>query len=274
MGRRWGRKVSVADKASWDPALYERFKMERAQPFHDLLARVPEIPVRLAADLGCGTGELTRALLDRWPGAEIIGVDNSTEMLAKGSRHPRTGLTLVHADLREWRPPRPIDLVFSNAALHWVPDHATLLARLAGMLAPGGVVAVQVPNNRGEAAYAILDRILSSPAWKGRVPADGTRVTVEAPAWYLARLRELGLEPEVWETIYYHRLPDAAALVGWLAGSTLRPVLTGLAPGEEADLLEELRSGIAEAYAPGPAGLVFPFRRLFFVAGRPPAGHP
>ncbi len=256
----------MADRASWDPAQYERFKDERGRPFRDLLDRVPPIPMRLAADLGCGTGELTRELLLRWPDAEVLGVDNSAEMLAKGSRGLPAGLRLANADIREWRAPRPLDLIFSNAAFHWVPDHAALLARLAGMLAPGGVIAAQIPNNRAEAAYVLLDRILASPGWARRVPAGATRVTVESPAWYLARLRGLELEPQVWETIYYHRLADSAGVVEWLKGSTLRPVLTALPPEAGQELLEELREAVARAYPAGPAGVVFPFRRLFFVA--------
>ena len=252
----------------WDPAQYERFKKERALPFHDLLARVPPIPVRSAADLGCGTGELTRLLAERWPGAEVFGVDQSTEMLARGRESGAAGVTLVEADLRDWRPPRPLDLEISNAALHWVPGHSGLLETLAGWLAPGGVLAVQVPNNRSEPAYSAMEQVLSSPGWALKVPADAARVTVESPAWYLARLQELGLEPQVWETIYYHRPPDAAAVVEWLKGSTLRPVLDRLTEEEGNDFVEELRQRIAALYPGGPAGVVFPFRRLFFVAQR------
>ncbi len=243
----------------WDPEQYERFRKERAQPFFDLLSRIPEASVRFAADLGCGTGELTRHLLAKWPQARIWGVDDSKEMLERArAGEPDARLTFLESDLRRWHRPEPLDCIVSNAALHWVPDHRELLARLVSELAPGGVLAVQIPNNREEAAF----RLLASLA------KDSLRYTVETCEWYLECLSELGLEGEAWETIYYHQLPDAGAILEWLKGAALRPILSSLDFEEASELLTRLGSDIAELYPVGKLGVIFPFRRLFFVARR------
>src|SRR5881628_3399415 len=142
----------------WDAAQYDRFKRERSRPFFDLLARIPAGPVQRAADLGCGNGRLTRTILERWPMAEVWGVDSSAEMLARAQASPALpNLHFVRQDLLDWRPPLPLDLVVSNAALQWVPDHERVMRSLADLLRPAGVLAVQIPNNQGEAAYRILD---------------------------------------------------------------------------------------------------------------------
>lgn len=223
--------------------------------------------MRAAADLGCGTGELTRLLLARWPAAHVWGVDLSAAMLGRApAAGSKESLKLVRADLRRWTPPESLDLVISNAALHWVSDHRALLRRLASLLAPEGVLAVQIPNNRAEAAYGIADRILSSLGRELSLPEVGRSFTIAPPSSYLSWLDLLGLDADLWETIYYHTLPDPAAIVEWLKGTTLRPVLTSLSPAEGAVFLERLAPEIARAYPAGPAGVIFPFRRLFFVA--------
>lgn len=242
---------------TWDPDQYQRFERERARPFYDLLSRIPEVQVRAAADLGCGTGKLTRHLAAKWPQARIWGVDDSREMLerARGGE-PEPRLVFVEADLRHWRAPDRLDCIVSNAALHWVPEHGELLADLAAQLTQRGVLAVQIPNNREEPAFQLLASLAK----------DSLRYTVESSEWYLARLTELGLEAEVWETIYYHQLPDAAAVLEWLKGAALRPVLSSLDSEAAAELLSRLGEGIADLYPTGKRGVVFPFRRLFFTA--------
>ncbi|HRC85200.1 MAG TPA: EAL domain-containing protein, partial [Thermoanaerobaculia bacterium] len=143
--------------AQWDPAQYERFRAERSRPFFDLLARVPELDVRHGADLGCGTGELTLELARRWPAARFWGVDNSAAMLARAQALPaQPGLGFVETDLARWRPDAPLDLAFSNAAFQWVPGHPGLLAHLASALAPGGVLAVQLPHNYHEPSHVAV----------------------------------------------------------------------------------------------------------------------
>ena len=252
----------------WDPGRYQRFAQERAQPFRDLVARLPEGPVRFAADLGCGTGELTRELRARWPGAQIFGVDHSDEMLARVAAGPADPeLRFVRADLGTWQPPHPLDRLVSNAALQWVPDHGALLERLASLLAPGGWLGVQVPNNYAEPAYRALAELAASSRWAGRL-AGARHPGVESPDWYLTRLVALGLDADVWETTYIHRLPGPGAVVEWMEGTVLRPVLARLAPDEAAQFRAELTARVAADHPVGPCGVLFHFRRIFFVARR------
>jgi len=252
----------------WDAQQYSRFKAERSQPFHDLLARVPDRAVERAADLGCGDGELTRTLLQRWPGAEVWGVDSSEEMLERALASPAPpNLRFVREDLRTWRPPRPLDLIISNAVLQWVPDHAGLVGALVDRLAPEGVLAVQVPNNRDEAAHRILEGLVGEAPWAGRLRGVH-RPAVESPAFYEERLGALGFEIRIWETVYGHRLAGPAEVIEWLKGTTLRPILTALSAADAAGFLAALNERVAPAYRPEAEGIVFPFRRLFFVAQR------
>jgi trans-aconitate 2-methyltransferase len=254
----------------WDPAQYAQFRRERAQPFYDLLARIPDCDARAVADLGCGSGELTRELHARWPKAEVWGVDQSAEMLACATSLPaRARLSFVRSELRAWQPERPLDLIISNAALHWVPDHAQLLGHLVRLLAPGGVLGVQIPNNREEASHRILEELSAAEPWASRLRGVQGPQPIASAAWYLERLSHLGLEAQAWETIYYHRLPAPSAIVDWLKGTALRPALAVLPEADARDFESALRERIAHAYAQGPHGVIFPFRRLFFVARAP-----
>lgn len=233
------------------------------------MGRVRRDDVRTIADAGCGDGALTRSLLDRWPTAGIWGIDSSKEMLARAPSAP--GLRFERADLRDWSPPAPLDLVISNAVLHWVPDHAEVLRLLAGWLAPSGVLAVQMPNNRSETAYKEAGALADEPRWRDRLRGVAWDVVVEPPGFYLDRLTALGFETELWETIYYHRLARASEIVEWIKGTALRPILTALTEREGECFLAELNERVAPGYTGGAQGVLFPFRRLFFVAGRRPA---
>jgi len=254
----------------WDPAQYERFRGERARPFFDLLARVPGGPVRRVADLGCGTGELTRTLLERWPQAKIWGVDHSEEMLARAAEGPASHrFRFVCADLASWEPEAPLDRIVSNAALQWLPDHGELLERLTRFLAPEGALAVQVPHNRGEGAFRLLDELVVEAPWRERLRAAGRRPSIETPAFYAERLLGLGLEIELWETVYHHRMAGAPEIVEWMKGTALRPLLAVLTPPEQTEFLDALVARVTPLHPRGPHGIFFPFRRLFFVARRP-----
>jgi trans-aconitate 2-methyltransferase len=262
--------MTSATSHRWDPAQYERFRGERARPFFDLVGRIPDGSVRRVADLGCGTGELTRTLLERWPRADVIGVDNSQEMLARaeaGPAEPR--LRFVRADLASWEPAAPLDRIVSNAALQWLPDHGPLLERLTRFLAPEGALAVQVPHNRGEGAFRALDELVLEAPWRECFANAERRPSIETPLFYAERLLGLGCEVELWETTYHHRMAGAPEVVEWMKGTALRPLLAALSAPQQQEFLASLVARVAPLFPRGPHGIFFPFRRLFFVARKP-----
>ena len=258
---------------SWDPQQYQRFGNERARPFFDLLARIPDGEVRSAADLGCGPGNLTATLVDRWPNATVWGVDSSPDMLASATQlptHPR--LYFMQADLATWRPEQPLDRVVSNAAVQWVPDHAAVLSHLLNILTPGGVLAVQMPNNFDEAAHQLLAQLVRQEPWASAIGRWQERYFVQTATWYTDTLHRLGfVDVDVWETIYYHALQGSDAVLEWMKGTALRPVFTRLATEQHAAFLTEYREKLRAAYSEQSYGTVFPFRRLFFTAKKPDA---
>lgn len=256
--------------ACWDPQQYQRFSSERSRPFFDLLARTPTNDVRAAADLGCGPGNLTRTLVDRWPEATVWGVDSSPDMLAEAERqavHPR--LHFIQADLADWRPKQALDCIVSNAAIQWVPDHERVLAHLLNILAPGGVLAVQMPNNFDEAAHKLLAEIVRQEPWVSAIGHWQERYFVQTAGWYAETLHRLGyVEVDVWETIYYHLLQGPDAVLEWMKGTALRPVFTRLAAEQQGPFLAAYGTKLREAYLERAHGTILPFRRLFFVARR------
>jgi trans-aconitate 2-methyltransferase len=251
---------------SWDPNQYLRFGRERARPFVDLVAAIPTTAPRVVVDLGCGPGGLTATLLDRWPDARVLGIDSSAEMVAAALSHARPGrLDFEQADLTTWRAAEPVDVLVSNAALHWVPDHGPLLVRLIEQLAPAGTLAFQVPDNFSEPTHTALQRVLAAPRWRERL-AGVARPAVETPRWYLETLVGLGLETDVWQTTYHHLLRGDNAVLEWVKGTTLRPVLAALDGAEGEELLADYAALLQRAYPQGSRGTVLPFRRVFVVA--------
>jgi trans-aconitate 2-methyltransferase len=255
----------------WDPEQYLRFADQRGRPFGDLLARVDALAPRTVADLGCGPGSLTRLLARRWPEARIEAVDSSPEMVARAQQElaPFGGrVDVALADVRTWAPAEPVDVVVSNATLQWVPDHLEVLERLAGAVPRDGWLAVQVPGNFGEPSHTLMHEVARQPRWRDRV-GDLARAAVEEPATYLARLAGLGLEVDVWETTYHQVLPGEDAVLAWMRGTGLRPVLSALDAGDRADFETEYGALLRQAYPRQPYGTVLPFRRIFVVAHRP-----
>lgn len=265
---------------TWDPQQYLRHSTHRTRPFLDLLTRIPELPgggSPRIADIGCGPGNVTALLADRWPGARITGFDSSREMLDAAARYagPTAGggaLDFRHADAARWVPEEPYDLIVSNAALQWVPGHADRFPGWLGRLTPGGTLAFQVPGNFTAPSHALLGELCDTPRWRERLDGHGRRyVHILSPAEYLERLTVLGCAADVWESTYVQLLQGEDPVLEWTKGTALRPVLTEL--DEDAEAVEEFvgqyRDLLRKAYPPGPHGTVFPFRRIFAVARTP-----
>ena len=266
------RDAGPAPAAPWDPVRYLRFAGERARPFAELLARVAAESPATVVDLGCGEGALTASLAQRWPSARVTGVDSSDSMLAAAAAHAVPGrVEFTAGDVRDWQPPGPVDVVVSNAVLHWVRGHEDLLTRWAGWLSPGGWLAVQVPGNFRAPTHALLDELCRSPRWADRLADAGPRPdTVHEPADYADVLTAAGLEPDVWETTYLHVLRGPDPVLTWVRGTVLLPVLARLADDEAAAFTAEYAEALRAAYPPRPDGAtLLPFRRIFTVGTRP-----
>lgn len=268
-----------ATTPTWDPAQYLRHAGHRARPFTDLLARVHDLPADRPriADLGCGPGNATVLLADRWPTARITGYDNSPQMLDRARRHagPTPGgghLDFAVADARTWSPDEPVDLLVSNATLQWVPGHADRFPDWIDRLAPGGTLALQVPGNFDAPSHRLMRELADSRRWRHRL--DGVLRHDDAvltPQGYLAHLTAAGCTADVWETTYVHLLPGEDAVLDWVKGTGLLPVLDALdddPPARDA-FVEEYRAVLRAAYPAEAHGTPFPFRRVFAVARKP-----
>jgi trans-aconitate 2-methyltransferase len=256
--------------SGWDPAAYLRYAGERARPFVDLVSRVGAEDPSEVVDLGCGEGTMTATLAERWPGARVTGVDSSPEMLAAAAAVPgRVGF--VRGDVRDWAPDGPVDVVLSNAVLHWVPGHERLLTRWAGWLRPGGWLAVQVPGNFRAPTHALLAELCVSPRWASRLADTAPRPdAVLEPAGYLDVLTAAGLSADVWETTYLHVLSGADPVLAWVRSTVLRPVLALLDADSAAEFTAQYAAALRAAYPARPDGTtLLPFRRVFAVATRP-----
>jgi trans-aconitate 2-methyltransferase len=263
--------TAVADAAAWDPVGYLRFAGERARPFAELVARVGADAPSTVVDLGCGEGRLTASLAWRWPGARVTGVDSSPEMLAATAGEVRPGhVEFTLGDVREWSPPGPVDVVVSNAVLHWVPDHHRLITRWAGWLTPGGWVAVQVPGNFRAPTHALLADLCRSPRWADRLAGAVPRAdAVLDPAGYLDVLTGADLAADTWETTYLHVLTGADPVLAWVRSTVLRPVLALLPEDDASRFTAEYAAALRQAYPVRPDGTtVLPFRRVFAVGTR------
>ena len=253
---------------SWSPAQYVRFEADRTRPVRDLLAAIPPIEARTVIDLGCGPGNSTELLCARYPGAVATGLDTSPAMLAAArARLPQ--VTFAEGDITTWNASRPVDVILVNAVLQWVPDHATLLPHLLTQLAPGGSLAVQMPENMAEPSQRAMDETAANGPWSGLLAtAGGFRSAMLSVDATIRLLRPLCSHVDVWRTTYMHILPGGPdAIVEWFKGSGLRPFLAPLEPREQTGFLDRYRRRIADAYPALPDGsAVLPFPRLFIVA--------
>lgn len=253
----------------WDPSKYTQFGDHRDRPFYDLTARVRAENPGSVVDLGCGPGNLTATLAVRWPGARVLGLDSSAEMLERGKSlaqaHPN--LEFVQADIADWVPDATTDVVVSNAALQWVPGHLQLLREWLLALKPGAWFALQVPGNFDAPSHSLMRELAGSVKWSGKLAGllrHGD--AVGTPAEYLETMLDAGCEADAWETQYYQVLEGDNPVLEWVRGTALRPVLAALS-AVDAGLFEEDYAGLLRSAYPGGAhGTVFPFRRIFAVA--------
>jgi trans-aconitate 2-methyltransferase len=255
---------------SWSAKQYVAFEDERTRPVRDLLGALPPIDARTVIDVGCGPGNSTEVLAARYPHAQIRGTDSSEDMIA-AARHRLPNIRFEVQDLRDWQDAGPFDVILANAVLQWLPHHETLLPAFVGKLAPGGALAVQMPDNLDEPAHRLMREIAVAGPWATKLeqPAEA-RTPLEGAQWYYDLLRPLCARVDLWRTTYQHSLPGgAAAVVEWFKGSGLRPFLEPLSPAERDAYLEGYTAAIARAYPPLADGSVLlPFPRVFLAAIR------
>ncbi len=254
---------------TWNSQQYLKFAGERTQPAVDLAARVAlESPARII-DLGCGPGNSTAVLARRWPQARLTGLDSSEAMLAT-ARQDFPAIEWVRGDIATWQAGVPFDLVFSNAAFQWVPDHARVIPHIFAQVAPGGALAMQIPANLSAPPHRIIRELAASPRWRERFQVAPREWRPESPAFYYDTLAPLAARVDIWETEYLHILPDVAAIVEWYRGTGLRPWLDALGGDvERTQFLAEYQAALTPAFpAQSDGRVLFPFRRLFVMAYR------
>ena len=249
---------------TWNAATYLAFGGERTRAAIDLLHRVPIASPEAVVDLGCGPGNSTELLRARFPEARIVGVDSAPDMIARATRSGVQAEWLL-ADAATWSPTAPVDLVFANALLHWLPDHARLLPRLAGYLRPGGVLAVQMPKNFEAPTHRLMRAVAGDGPWAETLGARLPEVSVLDAQSYVRLLRGLG-RVDVWETEYLHVLEGPDPVLGWVRGTALVPVKEALSAEMYADFEAAYAARLREAYPPEEDGkTLLPFRRIFVV---------
>ncbi len=256
----------------WDPHLYLKFSDHRLRPALELLDRVPVEAPRVIYDLGCGLGQVTRLISDRWPSAAVYGVDNSKEMLAHAAAKPGK-VQWIEADLRAWSPDAAPDVLYSNATLHWVEGHRELFPRLVGCLNPGGCLAVQMPAVWGAPSHRLMRDTLANGGADGR-PLGTHELRqavdqdwVEDPEVYYDLLAGRSRSLDIWETEYLQILEGDDPVLEWVKASGLRPILNSLDDQERELFLVEYARRLRAAYPVRTGGrTLYPFRRLFIVA--------
>jgi trans-aconitate 2-methyltransferase len=251
---------------AWDPQTYLQFGAERTRPAAELLSRIPlDAPLRVV-DLGCGPGNSTALLAARWDGAAIEGIDSSAEMLQQ-ARAGNIKANWTQADIAKWVPTDRPDVIYSNAALQWVPDHATLLPRLVSYLPPSGILAFQVPRNFDEPCHTLIRDMAMNGPWTDKLRDVRDWWNVLAPEEYFAIIERCCRAIDIWETRYLQKLSAKDAVYEWMSGTSLRPFAAALEGAEREAFLAEYRRRMAIAYPPRASGTtLYLFRRLFCVA--------
>ena len=253
---------------AWSPAQYLKFEDERTRPARDLLAQVPLDAPKLAIDMGCGPGNSTELIAERFPDARVEGMDSDENML-EAARKRLPGITFSQGDLETWLPTEKADLLYANAVFQWVPDQLSVLQRLmAEGLGTGGVLAIQMPDNLTEPTHLLMEETALSGPWSQRFAGGkGKRPGMPSPADYMNALNPLSSRVDLWHTVYYHPLANAEAIVEWVKGTGLRPWLDLLKESDRPAYLEAYTEAIRKAYPPLKDGRVLlRFPRLFVVA--------
>jgi trans-aconitate 2-methyltransferase len=241
----------------WDAGHYLRFADARTLPAMDLLSRIALAAARHVVDVGCGPGNSTAPLQARWPAARVTGIDSSAELLAAARRdHP--GIDFVAADIATWQADAPVEIVFANASLQWVGGHATLMPRLFQQVAPGGVLAVQMPRNLDFATHRLMRQVAAEGEWRERLEGAREPSPVKPPEFYYDLLAPRSAHFTIWETNYIQIMDGVPAIIAWLHGTGLRPFLARLTETERPVFLERYAALLAQAYP-----------RLFFIATKP-----
>jgi trans-aconitate 2-methyltransferase len=253
----------------WSARQYLKFEDERTRPPRDLLAQVPLDKPRRVVDLGCGPGNSTELLIERFPGADVIGLDSSPDMLRQArERLPRCAF--VEADLETWAPQEHTDLLFGNAVFQWLPDHPKVLARLLTALPSGGVLAVQMPDNTQEPALRLMEEVGADGPWAEAIArSNAARNDLLRPEDFYNLLRPLCSHLDIWHTHYNHVMPNHAGVVEWFKGSSLRPFYSVLEGAMRERYLAAYSKAIARAYSVRYDGkVILKFPRLFILAVR------
>ncbi len=251
----------------WDPTSYLRFGDERTRPAVDLVSRIGIDAPQSVVDLGCGPGNSTAVLAGRWPSAHVLGLDSSAAMIdAAAQSNP--SLEWMTADIATWRPEQPVDVVFSNAALQWVPDHALVIPRLFGTVSAGGALAFQIPSSTYALVRTLIHEIALDGPWACRMESALRALTMESPGFYYDHVAPAARSVDVWETDYMHVMDGPDAIVEWIASTGLRPFLEALETDSDRSLFRErLLQRVAGSYPVQSDGrILFPFRRTFVVA--------
>lgn len=257
---------------TWNPEQYLKFADERSRPCHDLAARIAVDAPRRVIDLGCGPGNSTQILAERWPEARITGLDSSQDMIS-AARKSQTNCEWVQGDAAAWAATskESFAVVFSNAAIHWLPDHGKLFPQLLARVAPGGALAIQMPMTNHTAPHRLLREIAASPEWRGRFPGGQVREWhVDDEAFYYNALAGVAERVDIWVTEYLHALPNVGGIVEWYKGSGMRPFLEALpSDSDRQQFTAEYLRRLEPHYKPQQNGKVlFPFRRIFVIAYR------
>jgi trans-aconitate 2-methyltransferase len=259
---------------TWSAQQYLAFEDERTRPVRDLLAAVPAVEARTALDIGCGPGNSTEVLAARFPLATVSGFDSSPDMIA-AARKRLPALKFEVLELKDWlestgpTPDAAPDILLANAVLQWVPDHAALFPALVAKLAPGGCLAVQVPDNLEEPVQKLMREIANEGPWRGKLAgADGARVPIQSAEWYYRLLRAQCRRVDIWRTTYCHPLAGANEIVEWFKGTGLRPFLDPLDSRQRAEYLARYAERLARFFPAQSGEVLLPFPRLFMVGRR------